>query len=49
MVRLQGLDSKELNRSGHEVVARACESKECHSSTGCSGESFVEAEKAQEG
>lgn len=49
MVRLQGLDSKELNRPGLEVVVRACESKECHLLTGCAGESLVEVEKAQEG
>lgn len=49
MVRLQGLDSKELNMSGLGEVVRACESKECHLSTGCAGESFVEVEKAQEG
>lgn len=49
MVRLQGLDSRGLDRLGLAEVVRACESKECHLSTGCSGESFVEAEKAQEG
>jgi hypothetical protein len=49
MVCLQGLDSEELNRSSLGVVVRACETKECHSSTGCADESFVEVEKAQEG
>lgn len=49
MVRLQELDSKGLNRWDLEVVVRACESKECHLLTGCSGESLVEVEKAREG
>lgn len=49
MVRLQGLDSKGLNRSGLEVVVRVCESKECRLLTGCSGGSLVEVEKAREG